>query len=203
MPQLSERIEIDAPPDRVWPLLSNPATVAGCIPGATLEEAEGDGVYKGTIRVRFGPTVATFSGEATLAYDHDARRCTIDGRGIDRKGASRATASGTVTAGGDAVTVLTVDGSFNVTGPLETFANAGGVHVARALLHDFAANMARKAGSKQAGAQQDGGSSAGKDDTNEQPSADAPRAQAAGGIGLLWRAFAAWLKQLFTGTRQG
>ncbi|MEX2643702.1 MAG: SRPBCC family protein [Acetobacterales bacterium] len=194
MPQLSERIEIDAPPDRVWPLLSDPAVVAGCIPGATLEEAEGEGVYKGTIRVKFGPTVATFRGEATLAYDHDARRCTIDGRGIDRKGASRATASGTVTAEGDTVTVLTVDGSFNVTGPLETFANAGGVHVARALLQDFAANMAQQAGAQQAG-------SVSADDDTREPAAAAP-AREAGGIGLLWRAFVGWLRQLFTRSRQ-
>jgi hypothetical protein len=36
--------------------------------------------------------------------------------------------------------VLKVEGNFNVTGPLETFANAGGVHVARAILAEFAEN---------------------------------------------------------------
>lgn len=199
MPQLSERIEIDAPPDRVWPLLSDPATVAGCIPGATLEETEGEGVYKGTIRVKFGPTVAIFRGEATLAYDHDARRCTIDGRGIDQKGASRASASGTVTADGDSVTVLTVNGSFHVTGPLETFANAGGVHVARALLQDFAANMAQQVGAGQS----DDAPAPDEDAQDSKQAAAPPRSREAGGIGLLWRAFVGWLKQLFTGTRQG
>ena len=39
--------------------------------------------------------------------------------------------------------MLDIDGRFTVTGPLETFANAGGVHVARALLGEFSANMAR------------------------------------------------------------
>ena len=94
--------------------------------------------------MKFGPTVAVFRGEATLAFDHAARTCTIEGRGIDGRGASRALASGVVE--GRAARrrpSSTIDGSFSVTGPLETFANAGGVHVARALLGEFSANMAR------------------------------------------------------------
>ena len=54
--------------------------------------------------------------------------------------ASRANASGAVEASGTNTTVLKVEGNFNVTGPLETFANAGGVHVARAILAEFAEN---------------------------------------------------------------
>ena len=38
----------------------------------------------------------------------------------------------------DDTTLLKVEGNFNVTGPLETFANAGGVHLARAILAEFA-----------------------------------------------------------------
>src|SRR5881227_211325 len=126
MISLREEIAIPAPSDRVWALLSDPAVVASCIPGAELTQTgEGD-KYQGTMRVKFGPTVATFRGEAKLAYDHDARRCTIEGRGIDGRGASRANASGVVTATGTDATVLTVEGQFHVTGPLETFANAGG-----------------------------------------------------------------------------
>ena len=40
------------------------------------------------MRVKFGPTVAQFRGEAKLAYDHTARLCSIEGRGIDGRGAS-------------------------------------------------------------------------------------------------------------------
>ena len=90
--------------------------------------------------MRFGPTAAVFRGEATLAFDHEAHRCTIEGRGIDQRGASRALSSGAILAQEEAdATLLTVSGSFTVTGPLETFANAGGVHLARALLAEFSA----------------------------------------------------------------
>jgi uncharacterized protein len=143
MISIREEITIAAPPEAVWPLLSDPALVASCIPGATLTKVDDKGGYQGTMRVKFGPTVAQFRGEAKLAYDHTARRCTIDGRGIDGRGASRANATGIVEASGTDTTVLKVEGNFHVTGPLETFANAGGVHLARALLTEFAANVAK------------------------------------------------------------
>lgn len=145
MPAVSETTTIAAPIEEVWPLLSDPALVAACIPGASLSSDQSDGLWRGSIRVKFGPTVAQFRGEAALNYDHTAKTCSIDGKGIDGRGASRALASGVVTAiPSGAETKLKVDGEFTVTGPLETFANAGGVHVARALLGEFAANMARK-----------------------------------------------------------
>lgn len=143
MISIREEITIAAPPEAVWLLLSAPALVASCVPGATLTKADDKGGYQGTMRVKFGPTVAQFRGEAKLAYDHTARRCSIEGRGIDGRGASRANAAGTVEASGSETTLLRVEGNFHVTGPLETFANAGGVHLARAILTEFAANVAK------------------------------------------------------------
>src|ERR1700756_5823048 len=143
MISIREEVAISMPPEVLWPILSDPATVASCIPGALLTKSGEGGIYQGTMRVKFGPTVALFRGEAKLAYDHSSRRCTIQGRGIDGRGASRANASGTVEATGSEATVLRVEGNFNVTGPLETFANAGGGHLARAILAEFAENVAR------------------------------------------------------------
>src|SRR5438045_6315435 len=143
MISIREEVAISMPPEVLWPILSDPAMVAACIPGAVLTKSGEGGTYQGTMRVKFGPTVAQFRGEAKLAYDHAARRCTIEGRGIDGRGASRANASGVVEATGTQTTLLRVEGTFNVTGPLETFANAGGVHLARAILAEFAENVAK------------------------------------------------------------
>jgi len=218
MNSLSEQITIPSPVDAVWPLLSDPALVAACIPGATLTDAGEDGVHRGSIRVKFGPTVAVFRGEATLSYDHTARRCTIEGRGIDQRGASRALASGTVVATGGDTTVLSIEGGFNVTGPLETFANAGGIHLARALLAEFAENMARmvaERGEAAAGtaaepeqaeqAEPEMTGRAGPAPTapkpaEPRPAAPRPAAELSGGR-LLWRAFRSWIKELFRGKR--
>src|SRR5687767_10213406 len=139
---LKETFSIAAPPDEVWPLMSDPAVVTACIPGAELNELTADGAHRGKVTFKFGPTVAVFRGEARLTYDHPAKRCVIDARGIDQKGASRARARFEVVARGAGTTDVTMEGGFEVAGPLEMFASAGGVHVARALMAEFATNIA-------------------------------------------------------------
>ena len=182
MISIREEITIAAPPEAVWPLLSDPAVVASCIPGAALTKADDKGGYQGTMRVKFGPTVAQFRGEAKLAYDHSARRCSIEGRGIDGRGASRANASGIVEASGSDTTLPEgPSGNFHVTGPLETFANAGGVHLARAILAEFAANVAKLM--------------AAPDGEAELPG----EAAALSGGKILSRAAASWVRDKFSG----
>jgi uncharacterized protein len=190
MISVREKITIPSPPAAVWPLLSDPAVVASCIPGATLIKAGEDGAYQGTMRVRFGPTVASFRGEAKLTYDHVARRCTIEGRGIDGRGASRALASGVVEASGIETTVLNTEGNFTITGPLETFANAGGVHLARAILAEFAENVAKLMAERSAPATGETGEPT---STPMQP----PRAAELHAVRILWQALVSWLRHVF------
>lgn len=202
MPSVSEQTTIPSPPETVWPLLRDPALIASCIPGAELAPDQGDGLWRGSIRVKFGPTVASFRGEAELGFDDAARRCSIEGRGIDQRGASHALASGTVTAAGDRETVLTVEGSFTVTGPLEGFANAGGVHVARALLEEFSANLTRVVAERhgpapEAAAPETAASDSAAPEPAAPPSAPPPPPREIAGGRLLWRAFVSWLRSLF------
>jgi uncharacterized protein len=173
MIDLKEQFTVAAPPDDVWPLLSDPAVVAACIPGAELNELTPDGAHRGKITFKFGPTVAVFRGEAKLTYDHAVKL--IEARGIDQKGASRARARFELEARGASATNatdVTLDGGFEVAGPLEMFASAGGVHVARVLLAEFAANLLRVIEQRRAG---------GGDAAPEQ-------AQAASGAKILGRA---------------
>jgi carbon monoxide dehydrogenase subunit G len=207
MPSLSEQITIPSPVAEVWPLLADPALVATCIPGASLTTTEVSGVYQGTMRVKFGPTVATFRGEARIAYHPDTLSCTIEGRGIDGRGQSRANASGVVHCSGQGdQTLVLVEGNFTVTGPLETFANAGGVHVARALLAEFSQNIVKLITTEgdpapeaeeiplvepQTPAQQVRALAAAGGAAPEPP-----QTELRGGA-LLWRAAVLWLKQVF------
>ncbi|MGA8549527.1 MAG: SRPBCC family protein [Stellaceae bacterium] len=220
MISIREQITIASPPEAVWPLLSDPAVVASCIPGATLTKADENGAYQGTMRVKFGPTVAQFRGEAKLAYDHPARRCSIEGRGIDGRGASRANASGAIEASGTDTTLLRVEGNFNVTGPLETFANAGGVHLARAILAEFAENVARLMAEQTIGATGEAAPLAAAAATGRAPppeslplqaergaaerakTASRPAAAELSGGKILWRILVSWLRQVFSGKRE-
>lgn len=201
MPTVTETTTIPSPADKVWPLLRDPALVASCIPGATLSPDQGDGMWRGSIRVKFGPTVAVFRGEASLVFDDAAKTCTIEGRGIDGRGASRALASGLVKASGSDTTELAIDGTFSVSGPLETFANAGGIHVARALLAEFSANMARKLAEQAPPVSpvEAAPLAAPPPATAPSPPSAPPLAAEISGFGLLWRAFLSWLR----GHKQG
>jgi carbon monoxide dehydrogenase subunit G len=207
MISIREEVAIAMPPEVLWPILSDPAIVASCIPGAVFTKAGEGGTYQGTMRVKFGPTVAVFRGEAKLAYDHSDRRCTIQGRGIDGRGASRANASGTVEATGGYTTVLKVEGHFNVTGPLETFANAGGVHLARAILAEFAENVAkviaeqRRPPAPGSECLPTGENRKTAAPLREDKQAAAPAASELKGFKILWRAFLSWLRQVFFGKR--
>ena len=183
---IKETIEVAAPLDRVWPLLNDPALVVTCLPGAQLGADKGDGSYEGSIAVSFGPIKATFRGEADLAYDQAAKTCKIAGRGQDQRGQSRANATALISAVADGTkTHLTVDGSFNVSGPLAQFARTGGVHLARQLLAEFATNLSARL-------------------TEREGQADGPEATTAPsrprqlqGLALLWRALVAWIASMF------
>jgi carbon monoxide dehydrogenase subunit G len=193
--EISETFVIAAPVDEIWPLLADPILVASCIPGASLSAAEQQDVFHGTLTVKFGPTVVTFRGEAKINYDHSARRCTIEGRGLDQRGVSRAMASGSVAVTGEERTEVAVSGRYHLAGPLETFARTGGVHVARALIADFAANVTALANERRQDIQ--GHQRSGRPSASEQVRPPRQTGQHLSAAGLLWRAFLAWLRQWF------
>ena len=51
MVALTETTTIRLPAAEVWPLLRDPARVAACIPGAQLAPDQGDGLWRGSIRI--------------------------------------------------------------------------------------------------------------------------------------------------------
>jgi carbon monoxide dehydrogenase subunit G len=202
---ISEKTTIAGSSAEVWALIAEPMTVVACLPGATItaeppaaQSATGESsrTYEALITVKFGPTTAKFTGEVTVAYDSAARRCNVEGRGIDQRGASRARVALTVAVEESDPAVLSVQGGFNVAGPLETFASAGGVHLARALLGEFGKNVAALI---QARRDQQGADAASATRTTPQASSDAAMPAAGAelrGGKILWMAFLSWLRQL-------
>jgi carbon monoxide dehydrogenase subunit G len=52
---------VDAPPDRVWPLITDPEHVAPCVPGCDSVEVLGPNVYKAAVKVAIGPIKTKFN----------------------------------------------------------------------------------------------------------------------------------------------
>jgi uncharacterized protein len=76
--------------------------VAPCLPGATLEEVDGD-TYSGRVKVKVGPVQVVYKGTARLAEaDAEAKRGRIEAKGKETRG--------TGTASADVVATLAEDG---------------------------------------------------------------------------------------------
>ena len=75
-------------PDAVWQLFRDPARVAPCIPGATVESLDAES-FTGAVEIRFGPIRARFGGRGSYENDDAARAGTIRGEGDDKLGKSK------------------------------------------------------------------------------------------------------------------
>src|SRR5438067_13415339 len=64
---ISGSYTFDAPPDRVWTLLMDPAVLSSCIPGCEKFEADGDGRYNVTLTVGLAAITGTYNGTVVLA----------------------------------------------------------------------------------------------------------------------------------------
>jgi uncharacterized protein len=103
--------------DTTWKTLIDLEKVAPCLPGATLEEVDGD-VYTGRVKVKVGPITVSYRGTAELVdVDEDAKTARIDAKGKETRGAGTANAdvSAKLTET-DAGTVVHVVTDLTVTG---------------------------------------------------------------------------------------
>ena len=144
MPQITETFTVARPPAGVWAYLQDIPAVATCLPGLELLESTQENVYRGRLKVRLGAVSAGFEGEARIvASDPAAFECRLQGKGVDRKGGSRANAefaySLSAVAGG---TQVTVNADINLTGPLAQMGRTGILNdVAHEMTGEFARNL--------------------------------------------------------------
>src|SRR5256886_3091781 len=95
--KLENEFRVEVPVEEAWRVLLDVERIAPCLPGAQLQEVEGD-QYRGIVKVKVGPISAQYKGTATLAeVDEDARRIVIDASGRDTRGQGNAKATIVVT----------------------------------------------------------------------------------------------------------
>jgi carbon monoxide dehydrogenase subunit G len=84
---IQKTFRVDEPIEKVWALLSDPRRVATCVPGAQITEQVDDKTYKGTIKVKVGPSVNDFKGELqVIRLDAQTHELEILGKGQDVRG---------------------------------------------------------------------------------------------------------------------
>jgi carbon monoxide dehydrogenase subunit G len=141
--KLRNEFSIAAPVDQTWDMLLDIQRVAQCLPGAKIEPADGDGVYRGQMKVRLGPMTVDYKGTAKLGdVDEDDHVATIDVKGKEARG--QGTASATITNSvlpeGDRTKVV-VETDLNITGRPAQFGRGIMEDVASKMLEDFAKRL--------------------------------------------------------------
>jgi carbon monoxide dehydrogenase subunit G len=91
--KLQNEFTVAVPVERVWDTLLDIETVAGFLPGATIEPGGEEGTYHGAMKVKLGPMTVNYTGTARLAgVDVAARTADIEVRAKEAKGQGTAAA---------------------------------------------------------------------------------------------------------------
>jgi len=190
--ELNNDFEVTAPVDEVWAVLTDVERIAPCLPGAQLQEVEGD-EFRGVVKVKVGPITAQYKGAASFVERDDAgHRAVLRAEGRDTRGAGNASAD--ITAALEATNVgtkVTVITELTVTGKVAQFGRGVMADVSKKLMGQFADNLSELIAASDAPAGEP--SAAG-----EGPAGQAPVAEAADvePVDLLEAAGAPVLKRL-------
>ena len=141
--QLTNEFTVNRPIDEAWPIITDVERSAPCLPGAQLQEIEGD-TFRGVVKVKLGPISSQFKGEARfIERDDDAHRTVIKADGRDVKG--RGNASAEITAAAESLsptsTKVVVTTDLHITGKVAQFGRGILGDVSAKLMDDFASNL--------------------------------------------------------------
>jgi carbon monoxide dehydrogenase subunit G len=141
--EISKQFTVRLPLSTVWAFFKDTPRVAACLPGAEYLGQAGEHQHRGKVSSKVGPFQANFEGEATVVYDDDARTIHVDGKGVDKKGASRSkiTMKCALCAENSATRVDMI-ADIQLAGPIAQFGRTSLIkEIADALIAEFVRNM--------------------------------------------------------------
>ena len=166
--ELVNEFTVNRPIDEAWAVLTDIERIAPCLPGAQLQEIEGEH-YRGVVKVKVGPISAALKGEAHFVERDDANhRAVLKGDGRDTKGNGNASALITATLQQvDATSAkCVVHTDLNMTGKVAQFGRGALGDISSKLMQQFAKNLDEMLAKD----------SSSNGDTGAKPAADAPAA---------------------------
>ena len=115
--EISGSYTFNAPPDRVWELLMDPAVISSCIPGCDRFEPDGEDRYNVTLTIGLAAITGTYNGTVVIAdkIQHSSYRLVVEGQG--RPGFVKGSSAIALRAEG-AATAVDVAGTVQTGGPI-------------------------------------------------------------------------------------
>ena len=141
--ELSNDFEVAVGVGETWDVLNDVERIAPCLPGAQLQEIEGD-EFRGLVKVKVGPITANYKGKAVFVeQDEEARKVVLKADGRDTRGAGNASAliTARLESLGDESTRVQVDTDLVVTGKVAQFGRGVMADVSTKLMAQFAENL--------------------------------------------------------------
>jgi carbon monoxide dehydrogenase subunit G len=140
---LNHQFTVAVPVEDAWRILTDVERIAPCLPGAQLQEIEGD-TYRGIVKVKVGPIQAQFKGQANfIERDDVAHKVVLKGEGRDTTGKGNASAiiTAEMTAVDASNTAVTVNTDLSVTGKVAQFGRGAMADISDKLLAQFVVNL--------------------------------------------------------------
>jgi carbon monoxide dehydrogenase subunit G len=141
--QLVNEFTVNRPIDEAWAVITDVERIAPCLPGAQLQEIEGD-VYRGIVKIKLGSITPQFKGQASFVQrDDTAHTATLKAEGRDTGG--RGNASAEIAAQAESLsptsTRVVVTTDLHITGKVAQFGRGIIGDVSKKLMAQFAGNL--------------------------------------------------------------
>jgi carbon monoxide dehydrogenase subunit G len=136
--ELTNEFKVGVPVERTWEVLTDVELIAPCMPGAQLQEIEGE-EYRGVVKVKVGPITAQYKGAARFLEKDEAGHKVVlraEGRETRGQGNANATITATMTPESDG-TQVTVVTDLTITGRVAQFGRGVMADVSSKLLGQF------------------------------------------------------------------
>lgn len=130
---------IPLPLDRAWPLFLDIERIAPCVPGAQLQEIDGN-EYRGAVKVKLGPITAQYKGAVVMEeIDAAAHRMVMNAKARDVHGQGNASAKvvATMIAEGGA-TLVSLATDLQISGKVASLGKGVMQDVSAKLIQQFA-----------------------------------------------------------------
>jgi carbon monoxide dehydrogenase subunit G len=137
--ELKNEFRVSVPIDVAWAVLTDLERVAPCMPGAELQEVEGD-EYRGVVKVKVGPITAQYKGTARFVEKDDGQhRAVLRAEGRDTRGQGNASATVVATATPDeGGTLVSIETDLSITGKVAQFGRSIMGDISTKMLGEFA-----------------------------------------------------------------
>ncbi len=167
--ELTNEFVIDRGVEDTWKILNDLEFIAPCMPGAQLQEIEGD-EYRGIVKVKVGPITAQYKGKASFVEQDAANKVAkLKAEGRDpRQGNANAMITASMAPVGDSQTNVKIHTDLGLSGKIASFGRGAIEDVSKKILGQFTENLRQKL-------ETEGGPSV----PAEAPAAEAPAAEAA------------------------